>query len=366
MGATEAGRRPGATGERAHATAACGRRAYHRTVAVRLKDVAERAGVSVRTVSNVVNDFPHVSPAMRQRVQVAIDELGYRPNLSARQLKYGRSGFLTFAIPRVDSPYFAELAQKFTEACTEHGFIALMDVTNADATQERNVLAGTQTHMVDGLVFSPITLHSADFARRSDDTPMVLLGERAVPPGYDHVGVDSVSASRAMVQHLVDTGRRRIGVIGHERVDGTASVRLEGYRQALSEAGLPFDDALVMGVSQYSRDVGRAAMERLLSLPEPPDAVYCFNDLMAIGTLAACRAAGVRVPEDVAVAGFDDIEESRYSEPPLTTISPDRDLLVSEVLRLLVGRIEQRRAPNDAEDVSVPWRLVVRGSTVAG
>ncbi|MEL4503344.1 LacI family DNA-binding transcriptional regulator [Luteococcus sp. H138] len=332
-------------------------------MAVRLRDVAERAGVSVRTASNVVNDFPHVKPSTRLRVQSAIDELGYRPNLSARQLKYGRSGFIALAIPQIDSPYFAELAQKFTEAAAERGFIALMDVTNGRPELEKQVMSGVQSHMVDGVVFSPLSVKAKDFLARKDTTPMVLLGERAVPEGYDHVAVDSIVASRAMVEHLLGLGRRRIAVIGYEAFDGTASVRLQGYRDALSAAGLPLEDELMVGVPAYLRAEGQAAMQRLLALPSPPDAVFCFNDLMAIGALSACRQAGVRVPEDVAVAGFDGIAEGVFSDPPLTTIQPDLGALTTQALRLLLGRIDGSLT-SPAEDYKVPWKLVVRASTV--
>lgn len=339
--------------------------AYRGHMAVRLKDVADRAGVSVRTVSNVVNDFPHVRTETRERVQAAIDELGYRPNLAARQLKYGRGGFITLAIPQIDSPYFAELAQKFTEVASERGWIVLMDATGGRIDEERLVLTGMQTHVGDGVIFSPLAVKAEDFAGRTDATPMVLLGERAVPAGLDHVAVDSVAASRAVVEHLVGLGRRRIAVIGYEAFDGTASVRLRGYREALDAAGLPFDPQLVVGVRAYLREEGRKAMAALLELPEPPDAVFCFNDLMAIGALRACREAGVAVPSQVAVAGFDDIAEGRFSEPPLTTVQPDTDELVRKTLDLLLGRIDGTRSAG-AQDLDVTWRLVVRGSTVGG
>lgn len=332
-------------------------------MAVRLRDVAQRAGVSVRTVSNVVNGAPHVRPATRDKVQAAIQDLGYRPNLSARQLKYGRSGFLALAIPQIDSPYFAELAQQFTQAAAEHGFIALMDVTGGSPEQERLVMSGMQSHMVDGVVFSPLAVKAADFANRRDQTPMVLLGERAVPDGYDHVAVNSVAASRAVVEHLLQQGRRRIAVIGYEAFDGTASVRSQGYREAMTAAGVPIPPEYVVGVAAYGRAEGREAMRQLLALPERPDAVFCFNDLMAIGALAACREAGVAVPEQIAVAGFDDIAEAGFAEPPLTTVRPDMETLTREAVRLLVARIDGSRDGDGPQRVEIGWSLQVRGST---
>lgn len=326
----------------------------------RLKDVALRAGVSVKTASNVVNDHPHIKPSTRARVEAAIRELRYRPNVSARQLKYGRGGFLALAVPQVDSPFFGALSARISEHAAEQGYILLLEATRAEVEAERQVLGGMRSHVIDGLIFSPLTLTADEIAHRADDLPMVLLGERAVPEGFDHVAVDSVAAARAITTHLVDLGRRRIAAIGRESFQGTASVRLTGYREALAAGGLDYDPELVIGVAHYEREDGKQAMEALLSLPEPPDAVFCFNDLMAVGALRACAEAGVAVPEQVAVAGFDDIPEGRYSSPTLTTVAADLDVLSEEALRLLLLRL-QGEEPSGS--VRVPWSLRVREST---
>ncbi|MDF1487644.1 LacI family DNA-binding transcriptional regulator [Tessaracoccus caeni] len=331
-------------------------------MAVRLKDVAELAGVSVKTVSNVVNDFPHISEATRAKVLTAIDELGYRPNLSARHLKYGRSGFIALAVPDLVIPYFAELAEKVNQAATRHGYIVLLDITRADPQAERTVLQGVQSRMIDGVIFSPLSLGAGEIEASRMDVPTVFLGERAIPEGVDHVAVDSVAAAKAMTQHLIALGRRRIAVIGRSRGVSTGSVRLEGYRQAMDEAGMRVDRRMIMATETYSREAGRAAMLELLALPTPPDAVFCFNDLMAIGALRACFERGVRVPDDVAVAGFDDILESSFTSPSLTTVAPDMDYLVEQVLTRLIERINGSTAPG--ERFNVPWKVTLRESTL--
>lgn len=332
---------------------------------VRLKDVAERAGVSVKTASNVLNDYPHIRPSTREKVERAIRELGYRPNLAARQLKHGRGGFIALALPQLESPYFSELSARLSAEANRRGYLLLLDITRAERDQERLVLSGMQAHMIDGVIFSPLSLSAEDIAGRTDRRPMVLLGERAVPPGYDHVAVDSVAASRGVGEHLLGLGRTRLAAVGRESAEGTASVRLQGYTEAVEAAGLRLDPARVVGVSAYGRDAGAQAMRRLLDLRDPPDAVFCFNDLMAIGALRACYEAGVRVPEDVAVAGFDDIPEGRFHAPSLTTVAPDLDMLTRRVLDLLVDRIEDgSRDGRPSRRVSVPWRLQVRESTV--
>ena len=330
---------------------------------VRLKDVAHHAGVSIKTVSNVVNDYTHISPAMRARVQASLDALGYRPNLAARQLKHGRGGFITLALPQLDSPYFAELSARLADDATRRGYLFLLDITRADREQERLVLSGMRAHMVDGVIFSPLSVSPDDIEARTDDIPLVLLGERRAPSQFDHVAVDSVAASFAIGEHLVGSGRTRPAAIGRELGEGTASVRLRGFADALGSAGVALPESRIVPVGDYGRDDGYRAMQQLLSLPaeQRPDAVFAFNDLMAVGALRACHEAGVAVPDDIAVAGFDNIPEGRFHSPSLTTISPDLDELTTRVLDLLIARIEGSTAP--PQHVWVPWSLTVREST---
>lgn len=332
-------------------------------MAVRLKDVAERAGVSIKTASNVINDHPHIKASTRERVERAIRELRYRPNLSARQLKHGRSGFLALALPFLNQPYFGELAARLNQQVTAQHRVALMDITEGSREAEELVLEGMRTHIIDGAIFSPFALEDVDFSERTDDLPMVLLGERAMPAAYDHIAVDSVAASEAMTRHLLDLGRTRVAAIGRESFRGTNSVRLEGYRQALAAAGRPQVPELEVAVSGFTREQGRVTMHELLARPTPPDAVFCFNDELAIGAVRACQEAGVRIPDDVAIAGFDDIPETRYSTPTVTTVSPDLDFLAREAIRLLLDRIADPARP--PERVLVPWRLELRESTTA-
>ncbi|MHA6511090.1 LacI family DNA-binding transcriptional regulator [Tessaracoccus sp. Z1128] len=331
-------------------------------MAVTLRDVADLAKVSLKTVSNVVNGAVNVRESTRSRVQAAIDELGYRPNLAARNLKYGRGGFLALAVPELAIPYFTELAAKFDAAAAELGFMMLLDITRADPGVERVVLSGVQSRMIDGVVFSPMSLDRGEIeANMKAEVPMVFLGERAIPAGVDHVAVDSVAAARSMTQHLIDIGRERIGTIGRSQGVTTGSVRQSGFASAMDAAGMTVHPDYLKGTMAYTREAGRTAMHELLALTIPPDAVFCFNDVLAVGALRACAEAGARVPEDVAVAGFDDIVEGRYTTPSLTTVTPDMDILVREVLRILIRRIEGYTGPG--ERIHIPWRLTVREST---
>ncbi|GAA3240581.1 LacI family DNA-binding transcriptional regulator [Dactylosporangium siamense] len=307
----------------------------------RLKDVAERAGVSVKTVSNVVNGYPHVRPDTRAKVEEAIAALEYRPNLSARNLRRGRTGIIALAVPEIGLPYFAELARHVVDAAAEHDWTVLIDQTNGSAEQERMVALGIRDHLIDGIIFSPLALTAADLATGSERAPMVLLGERVHHGPADHVAIDNVAAARDMTAHLIALGRRRIAAIGaqHTAEGVTARLRLAGYTAALTAAGLPVDETLIVPASAWHRTDGAAGMRALLATGTRPDAVFCFNDTLALGALRALHEAGLRVPDDVAVAGFDGIEDGRFSVPTLTTIAPDKERLAQVAVELLAARL---------------------------
>ncbi|MEW2381068.1 LacI family DNA-binding transcriptional regulator [Micromonospora sp. NPDC047707] len=329
----------------------------------RLKDVAERAGVSVKTVSNVVNGYVHVRPDTRARVEEAIAELNYRPNLSARNLRKGRTGVIALAVPELDIPYFAELARHVVTAAAELGWTVLIDQTGGGREQERVAAAGIGDHMIDGLIFSPLALTADDLAGL-DGIPMVLLGERVDHGPADQVGIDNAAAARAMTAHLIGLGRRRVAAIGSRRTPEGASARLRlaGYTAALADAGIAYDESLVAPAPAWHRAEGAAAMRSLLTSGVRPDAVFCFNDTLALGALRALHEAGLRVPEDVAVAGFDDIEDGRFSVPTLTTIAPDKERIARLAVDLLANRlVGDRTAP--PRDLPAPWTLLPREST---
>lgn len=329
-----------------------------------LKDVAAMAGVSARTVSNVVNRFPHVAPDTRARVEAALAELNYRPNLAARNLRRGRSGLIGLVVPEIHSPYFSELAAHLVLAAEERSWTVLVDQTDGDPARERAFLEGAAASFVDGLVFSPWGLGAADLRRGADDIPLVLLGERTSDGLADHIAIDNVTAAREATTHLVELGRRRVAAIGLQPhlANETARLRLEGHRAALHAAGHPCDPRLEIAVERLHRADGAEAMRTLLALPERPDAVFCFNDQLALGALRAARDAGVDVPRDLAVVGFDDIEDGRYSYPSLTTIAPDKRALAVRAMERLAERLDGA-SPDVAADIVVPHELVVREST---
>lgn len=329
-----------------------------------IRDVAERAGVSVKTVSNVVNGYQFVTPLTRAKVQKALDELDYRPNLSARLLRGGRTGLIALAVPEIRMPYFAELATHVVRLAKQYGWTVLIDETQGSFDNERLVSEGIKSHLVDGLIVSPLSLRAKDIENRRDRTPLVLLGERLVHAPVDHVSIDNVAGAAAAVAHLAESGRTRIAAIGSQPniSGGTAALRLKGYRQALRRARLPYDPALVVAAPHYDRADGAAGMAALLDLDHPPDAVFCFNDLMALGAIHTLHARGLRAPETIAIIGFDDIEEARYSTPTLSTVAPDKEQIARLALRLLELRIQYGDAALPQEG-HADFQLAIRESS---
>jgi DNA-binding LacI/PurR family transcriptional regulator len=332
----------------------------------RLRDVAERAGVSIRTVSNVVNGYAPVAEQTRARVEAAVAELGYRPNLLARNLKRGRSGMLALVVPELDVPYFAELARAVITHARLHGYTVVIDQTDGEPGREREmVMAGSRGALFDGVILSPLSLSQAELAERDSRVPLVLLGERIADGGFDHVAIDNVAAARQATEHLFSLARRRVAAVGDQPYETgeTAQLRTRGYRMAHEAAGRPIDESLIVARPRFHRSDGAEAMRELLRRPDgPPDAVFCYNDLLALGALRVLLSEGLRVPDDVAVIGFDDIEDGRYHTPSLSTVAPDKHQIAQLAVERLIDRLDEDSDDSPSE-LWASHRLELREST---
>lgn len=331
----------------------------------RIKDVAEYAGVSPKTVSNVLNDYEHVSERTRTAVREAIDALGYRVNMAGRQLRRGSTGMITLAVPELDVAYFSELARHVMAEAERRGRTVLLHRTGGERTRELAALHGFDTQFCDGVVLSPLSLLPRDLATRDRRLPLVLLGERPAEGDTDHVGIDNVRAAREATAHLLARGRRRIAVVGGSvrGRQGTDRLRTDGYRQALRAASVPFDAGLVVPVEAFHWRDGARAATALVGRAEPPDALLCLNDHMALGALRALHEAGRSVPGDLDVVGFDDIEATRFSVPSLTTVAPDRPAIARAAVDLLLRRVDAPDDGSPGRDEVIGHRLVVRESS---
>jgi DNA-binding LacI/PurR family transcriptional regulator len=334
-------------------------------VAITLHDVARLAGVSIKTVSNVINDYPHIRPATRTKVEAAIDELGYQPNLSARSLRSGRSGVISLLIPDLRNAYFAELADAVMRAAQAKGLSVIIEQMPGGKKEELEILRGPRMQLVDGILYSVLALGEEDAHQLDKRMPMVLLGDRIFHGPKDHVTMQNTAGAKAATDHLLSLGRRRIAALGAHpgEVVGSAGLRLEGYRQALAEHGVQYEQSRVIPVSTWHRKDGAEAMRAFLAEGVPFDGLVAFNDSMALGAMRVMQEAGLRIPDDVAVIGFDDIDETRYSIPSLSTIDPSKDQIAETAVELLLERIENPDSDEPARDLSTAFRVVQRESS---
>ncbi|MQM28250.1 LacI family DNA-binding transcriptional regulator [Glycomyces albidus] len=310
-------------------------------MAVTLRDVAELAGVSFKTVSNVINGYPHIRPATREKVERAIAELGYQPNLSARSLRSGRTDTIALAVPELNLSYFAELASFVIAAAEEAGLVTLVEQTGGDRDRELALLQSPRLNRTDGLILSPLGLGQEDAAALGGPLPVVMLGERTFDWPCDHVTMRNVEAARAATEYLIASGRRRIAVIGENEAEvmGSARLRLRGYREALAAHGIEYDERLVARATLWHRADGAHAMHDLLDRGVDFDAVFGFNDTLALGAMRVLQESGLRIPQDVAVLGFDDLDEAAYAIPSLTTVDPGREWIARTAVETLIARI---------------------------
>jgi LacI family repressor for deo operon, udp, cdd, tsx, nupC, and nupG len=331
-----------------------------------LRDVAMLAGVSARTVSNVVNGYAVVSAGTRAKVEQAIAALDYRPNVLARNLANGRSGQIAVVVPYLDTPYFAELLQAIIPRARDGGYNVLIDQTDGNARHESELIGrGSRGVLFDGMILSPLGLAQADLTRRDPSLPLVVLGERASDGTFDHVGIDDVAASCQAVTHLLSLGRRRIAAIGDQpyATGEAAQRRTQGFRQAHAEAGLVPDESLIIVTPRFNRIDGAQAMSALLDRDDPPDAVFCYSDLVASGAIHTILGRGLRVPEDVAIIGYDDIEDGRYAQPTISTISPDKAAIARLAVERLMLRISSVE-PLPGLELRASHRLIPRESSM--
>jgi DNA-binding LacI/PurR family transcriptional regulator len=326
-----------------------------------LEEVAQRAGVSRATVSRVINGAETVAIPLRDKVRQAVAELGYAPNLAARSLVTQRTDSIALILPETptrvfsDDQFFPGVIRGVSQELEEADKQLVLMLVGSDAAQDRAERYATGGH-VDGVLFA--SMHGAwplpDLLARSG-VPVVCSGRPLGRSRVPYVDVDQIHGVDAAVRHLLATGRRRIATIAGPQ-DMVAGVdRLAGYRRTLADD----DRRSIVAVGDFTRESGAVAMRQLLADDPHLDAVFVASDLMAHGALRALREAGRRVPEDVAVVGFDDIELASYTDPPLTTVRQP----ITEIGRTVARQLLRRLAGEDVEPVVIlPTELVVRDS----
>ncbi|MGC0369560.1 LacI family DNA-binding transcriptional regulator [Microbacterium sp. SLBN-111] len=332
---------------------------------VTIRDIAHAAGVSPMTVSNVLNKRPHVADATREKVLEAIDRLDYRVNVAARNLRRGRTHTIGLAVPEIDRPYYGQLAAAVIAEGARHDLHVVIEQTGRERESELNALALSRVRMYDGLILSAVGLGGEDRDLLRVDFPVVILGERIFQGPVDHVAMSNVDGARAAVAHLIERGARRIAVLhGPLPENGDVDVstlRHAGYRQALEDAGIPYDPKLTVALDEFTPRRGAEAVTSLVADGIEFDGVFCVTDYVALGVLRGLADAGRRVPDDVKVIGFDDVEFSRHLVPSLSSVDPDHELMARTAVDLLIARIADDA--HEAVEVLSPFRVVAREST---
>ena len=324
---------------------------------VTITEVAELAGVSVTTVSHVLSGKRLVAARTRETVHEAIRTLGYRPNHTARSLRTRQSNMIAVVVPDITNPFFSVLTRGLADVVYDAGYGTYVCNTDGAPDRETAFLEDIVDRGADGLVMASVDGASGGARIPADlGVPVVCIGEALDHPLIDVVAPDDGVGSYTVVSRLVQRPVRRVAMI-----EGPlAASRTDGFTRAVRDAGLVVDPALVV-MGDWTRRGGYDGMRRLLAEPERPDAVFCANDLMAIGALDALREAGLSVPDDVAVAGFDDVDAATIVTPPLTTVvNPAYDTGVAAG-RLLLSRLTQEYV-GAGRRVEVPCPLVVRES----
>ncbi len=332
------------------------------------QDVARRAGVSRATVSYVINNRAdgnvRISERTRQRVLQAIQELGYRPNVTARSLRTRRTQLLAIMVPDLTNPFYPQLIRGAQASADRRDYQLLVYDSNDDPARERAFVETVLRRRVDGVILVTFHLDASDVEQLTQaGIQVVAIGGRLRTAGVDIVATRERLAVHEVIRYLVSRGHRRIAHLAGPPDTPPGQVRLRGYREGLAEAGIPYDESLVRyGTFQ------RAGVAELVTSLFPsreaegrPTALFAANDVMAIEAVLTLTRHGWRVPEDVAVCGFDDIPEAELITPSLTTVGQDAQALGQQAAELLLERLSSQE-PIEVRHVSVPYRLVIRES----
>jgi LacI family transcriptional regulator len=326
-----------------------------------MKDVARLAGVSTSTVSHVINKDRFVSEAITEKVNAAIKSLNYAPSALARSLKLNQTRTIGMLITASTNPFYSELVRGVERSCFERGYSLVLCNTEGDEQRMNSNLETLMQKRVDGLLLLCTETHqpSPEIVQRYPSIPTVMMDWAPFDGDSDLIQDNSLLGGDMATQYLIDKGYTRIACIAGPLDKTPARLRLEGYQAAMARSGLPVVDGYII-TSDFEFGGGLTAMQSLLALPVPPQAVFVGNDAMAVGVYQALYQAGLSIPKEMAVVGYDDIELAAFMTPPLTTIHQPKDELGELAIDVLIHRMAQ---PGQKQQrVQLTPELVVRGS----
>ena len=330
---------------------------------IMMKDVALAAGVSITTVSHVINNTRRVQPETRQRVEQAMQELGYHPSSVARGLRMGVTKTIGLILPDVANPFFAEISRQIEDFGYHQGYSVILCNSDNNPQKQHEYVNTLLAKQVDGVIFISAGDSLDDLSRLSASGIPIVVADREVPLHLaDVVMLDNEKSGYKAARHLVELGHKRIACIAGPSHLSPSMLRVEGYQRALQQAGIQYDPMMVVQ-GDFRIDGGRQAMQTLLQRIPSLTAVFALNDMMAMGAISALREAGLDVPQDVSVVGFDDIVIAGLVDPPLTTIAQPIKEIAHWATSLLIEKMSKRETGNENRRIALDAQLVVRRST---
>lgn len=339
-----------------------------------LSDVAQEAGVTPMTVSRVINDNGYVSEKTREKVMRAVKEMNYRQNGLARNLRRQKTETIGLVLGDISNPYSTELARAIRETLISKNYNLFICISEHSAKEDIVAFQSLGNHIVDGIIVATRSNKRGDeYLREIVDSnlPVVLIGRDFQHESVDYVSANNLNGGFEATQHLIDLGHKRIGFIGANLNYGGSLKRLQGYLKALKKNKISIDERLITGrkelitdVPGYStEEIGYESIKRLLSLPNRPTAIFARNDFTAIGAMTAIKEMGLRIPEDIAIVGFDDIPLAIHTSPSLTTVRQPMYLQGQIAAEMLLERIQDNSRPRREKVLNC--ELIVRESTAS-
>jgi DNA-binding LacI/PurR family transcriptional regulator len=327
-----------------------------------IKDVAKKAGVAHTTVSRALRGSSLISPATTERIRQIAAEMGYQPSAAARSLKTNRSQVLGVIVSAIDDPFFSEILQGIDDIAQQSGYSLFIAASQRDLDHERAIVRTMREHRVDGVILCS-TPFSAEQSKQlhSYGIPIVVINNQSTRDYPYSIYHDDLDGSRQVTRHLIELGHQRIAYLGYPHSGRTNAKRLAGYREQMQAAGYVIPVGYELEVHRSDPESGHSAVNRILDLSPSPTAVFCYNDMLAIGLLRGLQEAGLRVPRHCSVAGFDNITFSAYTTPPLTTFDQPKRFIGLEAARLVLGLLNEN-IPGPRMQ-TLQGSLLVRGST---
>lgn len=330
-------------------------------VAATMKDVALQANVSTATVSRALTNPEKVSQATRNRVEQAALEVGYLPQLQGRNMKRNESRTILVIVPDICDPFFSEVIRGIEVTAAAQGYLVLIGDCAHQNQQEKTFIDLIITKQIDGMLLLGSRLpFDASIEEQRNLPPMVMANEFAPELGLPTVHIDNLTASFDAVNYLHELGHQRIGCIAGPEEMPLCHYRLQGYVQALRRCGITVDPHYIAR-GNFTFEAGSTALEQLLALPQPPTAVFCHSDIMALGALSYAKRRGLKIPDDLSIIGFDNISLAEFCDPPLTTVSQPRFDIGREAMLLLLNQLSGQVV--DSGSRLLDCELIIRGST---